>query len=547
MSLQKNRWRNWAGNLLAYPKNIFTPDSVEELQDRIKKNPNREIRVVGTGHSWSPLVNTSDILINPKNITKANGEKVWMEKIGNEDVITFFPSASWLEVREVLEKANKFLPATGGYPYINAIGFLATGGHGTGWHYPTVPDFVYAMEIVDSKGNINHFSENKTPNDMEAIRVNLGVLGVITKVSLKVVPMFNLKNEDIFSETKKIIGINPLENKGVVDDSILRELVTANDYIELYWFPFSSRHLGKTFSDANGMFRDDGQIWIKKYNLTNESETEGVDRILKKRKIDDIQSSFAAELMDKMAENPTNPYVVPSSGHLVWASLVKNIIGGKIRDDITSYVDDIGENIVVDSIENPKPFVAKAPPLFYYGERRGDKIDIPYVMDLEIAIPIPKQDGEWDFSNIVRAWYQVVNYVHKKASKGVYPLTCCIHARFTGNSQSLLSPVYEEKNSDTRYCWLEIWTAYSKEDEADERKKDLMPFEDMVKEIGPAWIEMGGRPHWGKYWQSIPNINTLIKSCFPKANVNKFNELRKKLDPDEKFLNPFLENIKLFN
>jgi D-arabinono-1,4-lactone oxidase len=147
----------------------------------------------------------------------------------------------------------------------------------------------------------------------------------------------------------------------------------------------------------------------------------------------------------------------------------------------------------------------------------------------------------WDFTNVVKAWYQAVNYVREKYPQSVYPLTCCLHARFTKNSQALLPPAYAPPNSNTHYCWIEVLSAYPKsESDANNRKKDMASYQDLVNTVGSTWInQMQGRPHWAKYWQYIPGIN--VKSLFPQSNLDQFNNLRRDLDPKGMFLNSFLK------
>ena len=68
----------------------------------------------------------------------------------------------------------------------------------------------------------------------------------------------------------------------------------------------------------------------------------------------------------------------------------------------------------------------------------------------------------------------------------------------------------------------------------------------MADQIGPVWInDMNGRPHWAKYWQNIPNVS--VKSLYPQANRDKFNQLRTTLDPNNMFMNEFLTGLDLFS
>ncbi|HEY0607609.1 MAG TPA: D-arabinono-1,4-lactone oxidase, partial [Herpetosiphonaceae bacterium] len=391
-------------------------------------------------------------------------------------------------------------------PSINATGFVAAGCHGTGWNQPTVSDLIYAVEIVGSDGQVHVFSEETTPSDMNTVRVSLGTLGIISKVTLKVEPMYRLRDQELIVPTADVMGPNPATSGGKVDASRLSDRVTGNQYVELFWFPWSG---GSAFSNQ----LDDGLIWVKQFNRTEDDPRDVPLRP------PDWQAQFAETLMEQVAEHPTNALVVPPIELAVWYALRQQIA----------------------DIEQTDGFIADAPRVLHYQEQAFP------ILDLEIAIPIPATGtNSWDFTNIVTAWYQVVNHVRARAAESVYPLTCCLHARFTSNSQALLSPAYQPAGSKTHYCWLEILSAYPKrEPNPNNRKADMAPYDELASIIGPTWIKkMNGRPHWAKYWQNIPGID--IAALYPQANRDQFNALRRRLDPNGMFINPFLKGLNLF-
>ena len=511
--VEMNEWTNWAGSISANPDSLFNPTSALELKNIVANHPGSTIRAVGTGHSWSPLVVTSDILVNTTGITE-NGRKAWRWQKDGMNLVTYLPSARWADVRDALTDSNNplprmYLPTAGVLPSINATGFVAAGCHGTGWLQPTVSDLIYAIEIVASDGQVHIFSEDTTPNEMSAVRVNLGTLGIISKVTLKVDLMYRLWDQELILSTAEVMGPNPANNGGRVDASKLSAMVTGNDYVELFWFPWSG---GSALSNE----LSDGSIWVKQYNKTDK-EPRNVPL-----RPPDWQARFAQTLMEQVAEYPTSPLpssVVPPIELVVWQELSSDI----------------------QAIQKTNGFISDAPRILHYQEQAFP------VIDLEIAIPIPSTStNSWDFTNIVKAWYQVVNYVRAQHPRSVYPLTCCLHARFIKNSQALLSPAYEPVGSNTHYCWIEVLSAYPKaESNPNNRKTDIAAYQELVNTIGPIWInQMNGRPHWAKYWQNIPGIN--IKSLFPQSNLDQFNSLRRKLDPNGTFLNPFLKGLNLF-
>ena len=50
-----------------------------------------------------------------------------------------------------------------------------------------------ALRVMDTEGNIHELSDDTTPEAMRAARMGLGVCGIVTRVTLPVVPQFHLR------------------------------------------------------------------------------------------------------------------------------------------------------------------------------------------------------------------------------------------------------------------------------------------------------------------------------------------------------------------
>ena len=78
---------------------------------------------------------------------------------------------------------------------------------------------------------------------MNAARLNLGLFGIIDRITLRAVPAFNVRNVDRTDLTMTAV----LQN--------LEDIVTSHDYVDLFWWPFNDR------------------IWLKTYDRTTEPVT----------------------------------------------------------------------------------------------------------------------------------------------------------------------------------------------------------------------------------------------------------------------------------
>ena len=492
-------WRNWAGNLSSVPDEIAQPAGLQDVQALVRNSGDSKIRCFGSKHSFSPLVVANDqTLVDLANYS-GNGAKSWRWQQDGRDYVTFLPSAKWSDVRDSLTTRQSdwpqmYLSSTGALASINATGFVAAGCHGTGWNQPTVADYITEIELVAADGQVHVFSEAATPDEMPAIRANLGVLGIITKVTLGVEPLYKLHDQELVVPTENVMGPNPIKTGGEISTKNLHKLVTENEYVELFWFP------GSGF---------DGEIWVKKFNRT---QADVRDIPLRP---DGWVDRMATDVMNWTAANP-----------IFW-NIVLPVAWGTIRDRCNAIAAKGG-------------FVAEAPRVLFYADQAFP------ILDLEVAMPVPATGaGNWDLGNIVRAWYAALNYAYKH--QGEFPLTTCLHARFTRSSQTLLSPAYSA-NPEDRVCWMEILSAYPK-NEPDPRKRTeaMKPHLAMINEVIPTWInDFSGRPHWAKNWQYVePRLN--VRAMYPAGNLQRFNDLRRRLDPNGRFINPFLSQLNLFS
>lgn len=493
------QWTNWAGNLSSVPSSIAKPTNIHELQSIIRKNQGGNIRSVGTGHSFSPLVVANGQTLVDLSGWTDNGRKAWRWRKQGRNLVSYVPSAHWSDVAAALSTTSVsdppplYLSTTGPLDSINSTGFVAAGCHGTGWHQQTLSDLIYEIQFIDSAGQLRIFSEDTTPNEMPIVRVNLGTLGIITQVTLHAEPMYRLRDEEIIVPTENVMGPNPLKTDGLINPSNLHKLVTSNDYVELFWFP------GSGF---------DGEIWIKQFNRTTEDIRDVPLRP------DGWVDRMAEQVMSWSAEHPLvlGPVLTEA-----WRT---------IKDRATA-------------IQSQGGFVSNAPRVLFYADQAFP------VLDIEVAMPIPAiTDTTWDLTNVVQAWYNALNYAYNHRND--FPVSCCLHARFTRNSQSLLSPAYSTQPND-RCCWIEFLSAYPKRNsDPSARQNAMVPYQKMMNEVVPEWIgEMHARPHWAKNWQYVtPPVD--MRSLYPTANFTAFDSLRRSMDPQGMFLNQFLKNRNLF-
>jgi D-arabinono-1,4-lactone oxidase/FAD binding domain len=97
-----------------------------------------------------------------------------------------------------------------------------------------------------------------------------------------------------------------------------------------------------------------------------------------------------------------------------------------------------------------------------------------------------------------------------------------MHCRFLGSSSGYMAPGVGHKHT----CMFEAVTYIG------------TPSEQYYAEVEKHWLSLGGRPHWGKSYS--PQVN--FKSIYG-ANWEKFNQIRRRMDPEGMFLNDFMRHV----
>ena len=234
------KWRNWAGNLEAEPVRILRPASREDLVEIAVRasREGRAIRTFGSGYSWAALVPTSDYLVSFERLDRC------LEIDTDRATIKVQPGMTVWEMTEAAAEAGLTFPTMTIVPWITAGGAIGAGCHGTGRDWKTVSDLVVEVELVLADGSVRTVDADDPDQLLDAVRLNLGCLGMIYSITFQLVPMFRLHAVD---------EIRPLEQ--TLD--ALTDIVGENEYVEIFWLPYTD------------------SAWIKRWNQTTAPVTVG--------------------------------------------------------------------------------------------------------------------------------------------------------------------------------------------------------------------------------------------------------------------------------
>lgn len=168
-------WRNWSGIQHSYPGQRLAPKDAGELAAAIKAAA-APVRVVGAGHSFTPLVPTDGALVTldaMSGITGWDGDRAIVQ--AGTRLGALGPALA--------EKGR----AMANLPDINKQslgGALGTATHGTGKTLKSIPGDVTAVTLVTADGEVIEADAKRRPDILSAARVSLGAIGIITSVTL---------------------------------------------------------------------------------------------------------------------------------------------------------------------------------------------------------------------------------------------------------------------------------------------------------------------------------------------------------------------------
>ncbi|WP_431605821.1 D-arabinono-1,4-lactone oxidase [Acinetobacter bereziniae] len=183
--MNQQKWNNWSGFQQSQPEHILKPSSIDELKNIVQNH--HKIRVVGAGHSFTPLVCTDATLLSLDHFS------------GVENVNTALTQANiWSGTRlfnldQYLEPIQQSLMQQGDIDQQSLAGAVSTGTHGTGLNLHCISAYVEAFELLTASGDILTCSRQDNPNIFEAGRVSLGSLGILTKITMQNKPRYKLK------------------------------------------------------------------------------------------------------------------------------------------------------------------------------------------------------------------------------------------------------------------------------------------------------------------------------------------------------------------
>ncbi|MEM9931797.1 MAG: D-arabinono-1,4-lactone oxidase, partial [Bacteroidota bacterium] len=221
--------QNWAQNIHWHPSTVAYPASENAVQQVVLQaaNDRKKVRVIGTGHSFTALCATDDVLVS----LDAFQGLIHVDK--DKCQATVKAGTKLHLLGELLFQQGMAMQNMGDIDVQSIAGTISTGTHGTGTAFGTISTQVVALRFVNGKGEIISCSETEQPSLFKAAQVGLGALGILTSITLQCVPSYKLALQNRKESLAAVLAN-------------LEERNAQNRNFEYYWMPYTEVAWTKT-------------------------------------------------------------------------------------------------------------------------------------------------------------------------------------------------------------------------------------------------------------------------------------------------------------
>lgn len=180
----------------------------------------RRVRLVGAGHSWSPIAAPEDVAVSLD---------------AHRGIVAMGPG--WVTVRagtrlrhlyRALDAAGRSLPIVASIAQQSAAGAIATGTHGSSLVHGNLSSLVVGARLVTADGTVVEVDDDD--ERLDAVRVHLGALGAVTELTFKTVPAFRL------AQTIEAMPVSEVGPR-------LVDIGRSAEYVKVWWMPHTDNAL----------------------------------------------------------------------------------------------------------------------------------------------------------------------------------------------------------------------------------------------------------------------------------------------------------------
>ncbi len=229
-----NQTQNWARNLTYNSVRLEMPSTLSEAQEIVRASS--RIKALGTRHSFSNIADTIGTQISFQNMAQV------LDLNLDQGTVTLQAGMRYGELGEFLTAHGYALPNLASLPHISVVGACMTATHGSGSKNGNLATSVSGVDWIKADGSIEKVTRESNPDLLNGSVVSLGALGIVTAITLDIVPSYSIRQD-------------------VYDNAPIDEVLENFDSI------MSGSYSTSLFTDWNSGV---AQIWRKSTCLENE-------------------------------------------------------------------------------------------------------------------------------------------------------------------------------------------------------------------------------------------------------------------------------------
>ena len=264
---------NWVGNQSCTPARRLSPASEVEVQTAVREAvaAGERVRVVATGHSFSPVHLTDGTLIDLANLTGITHIDSAAGRVRS------LPGTPIGDFGDPLWDAGLAFANQGDIDAQGISGAIGTATHGSGVTLQSFSANMRGCRLVDGAGEVV-IADQSTPELLAAAQVSLGMLGVMTEVEVEVVPRYRLAQR-----------IEEWSFDRLLDE--WDDRISRHRHFSCFWCPAagSGALYGLELDDGSVPGRD--RVWVK---TLDESDSSGgrADRSYRLYALEGLEPNF---------------------------------------------------------------------------------------------------------------------------------------------------------------------------------------------------------------------------------------------------------------
>ncbi|MCH2325345.1 MAG: FAD-binding protein [Pseudomonadales bacterium] len=187
---------NWAGNVRYGTNRLLNIESVDQLQEFVKKQ--NSLKALGSRHCFSRIADNAHQLISLRSMNRM------LDIDETEKTVSVEAGITYSKLGPELDRQGYALHNLASLPDISVAGAIATATHGSGSKNGNLASAVAEIELVTADGELRTLSRQKDADEFLGAVVHLGALGIVTRVKLDIQPAFRI-NEYTYQGLKKNI------------------------------------------------------------------------------------------------------------------------------------------------------------------------------------------------------------------------------------------------------------------------------------------------------------------------------------------------------